>query len=48
LIGAVAIILWSLVPTFFFFLAFQKMSIFRMGEIMELVGLDYVERESLH
>ena len=33
LIGTCAIVTWSLVPTFFFFLAFRKMSIFRVGEI---------------
>lgn len=47
MIGIGAIVLWSLIPTFFFFLAFKTMSIFRVGEIQEIVGLDYVERESI-
>ena len=47
IIGTGAIIVWCLVPTFFFFMAFRKMSIFRVGEIQEIVGLDYVERESV-
>ncbi len=45
LIGAVAIIAWCVIPTFFFFMAFKRLSILRVGEVMELVGMDYLERD---
>lgn len=38
-------IVWSAVPTFFFFMAFKRLSILRVGEVVELVGMDYLERD---
>jgi ammonia channel protein AmtB len=38
-------IVWSAVPTFFFLMAFKRLSILRVGEVIELVGMDYLERD---
>ena len=45
IIGAAAMIVWSAVPTFFFLMAFKRLSILRVGEVIELVGMDYLERD---
>lgn len=45
LIGIGAIIVWVVLPSSAFFLAFKRMSILRIGEVIEIVGLDYLERD---
>lgn len=47
LIGATAIIAWVTIPSALFFVAFKRMSILRVGEVVEIVGLDYLERERI-
>lgn len=48
IIGITAIMLWAGVPSFIFFLSFKSLSILRIGEVIEIVGLDYLERDNLY
>ena len=48
LIGIGAILTLAFVPTFAFFFCLKRMCILRVSEILEIVGLDYLEQETLH
>ena len=43
LIGVGAIFILAFVPSTVFYLAFKRMSILRISEVVEIVGLDYLE-----
>lgn len=43
IIGASAIIMWSLLVSLVFFYGLHYLKILRVGEILEIVGLDYHE-----
>lgn len=48
IIGILAIMVWAMVPSIIFFFAFKRLSILRIGEVIETVGLDYLEREKIY